>query len=147
MVMGWETGTGMGNMAVEMRTGILGHGDGHSPEMTLPRRSVGSPNLRLGGMVPNTRLGAGTGVWGKHRTLMDAPANLESCLICCPFLPMMAPTAWVGMNRCTISCSNACWEREDRSERDKGGRPPIRGAQPFPSLQELMWLLFPSAWV
>lgn len=28
--------------------------------------------------------------------------------MCCPFLPMMAPTAWAGMNTCTISCSGAC---------------------------------------
>lgn len=26
-------------------------------------------------------------------TLMEAPANRASCLMCCPFFPMMAPTA------------------------------------------------------
>lgn len=41
-------------------------------------------------------------------TLMEALAKRESCLMCCPFLPMMAPTAWAGMNTCTISCSGAC---------------------------------------
>ena len=41
-------------------------------------------------------------------TLMEAPANLASCLMCAPFLPMMAPTAWVGMKRFTISCSGYC---------------------------------------
>lgn len=39
---------------------------------------------------------------------MEALANRESCLMCWPFLPMMAPTAWAGMNTCTISCSGAC---------------------------------------
>lgn len=41
-------------------------------------------------------------------TLMEAPANLASCLMCAPFFPMMAPTAWVGMKRFTISCSGYC---------------------------------------
>ena len=45
--------------------------------------------------------------------LMEAPTNLASCLMCAPFFPMMAPTAWVGMKRFTISCSGY-WEGETR---------------------------------
>lgn len=43
-----------------------------------------------------------------HLTLMEAPANRASCLMCCPFFPMMAPTACVGMNKFTTSCSGSC---------------------------------------
>lgn len=46
-------------------------------------------------------------------TLMEAPANLASCLMCAPFFPMMAPTAWVGMKRLTISCSGY-WKDKTR---------------------------------
>lgn len=46
-------------------------------------------------------------------TLMEAPANLASCLMCAPFFPMMAPTAWVGMKRFTISCSGY-WKAKTR---------------------------------
>jgi valyl-tRNA synthetase len=42
---------------------------------------------------------------GNDFTLIEAPANRASCLMCAPFFPMMAPTAWVGMKRFTISCS------------------------------------------
>lgn len=38
-------------------------------------------------------------------TLIDAPAKCESCLICCPCFPMMAPTARAGMKRWTVSDS------------------------------------------
>jgi len=41
-------------------------------------------------------------------TLMEAPAKRASCLMCCPFFPMMAPTACVGMNKFTTSCSGSC---------------------------------------
>lgn len=44
-------------------------------------------------------------------TLMEAPANRASCLMCCPFFPMMAPTACVGMNKLTTSCSGS-WRGE-----------------------------------
>lgn len=50
------------------------------------------------------------GPWGRTEqvTLMEALAKRDSCLMCCPFFPMMAPTACAGMNTCTISCSGAC---------------------------------------
>lgn len=48
-------------------------------------------------------------------TLMEAPANLASCLICAPFFPMIAPTAWVGMKRFTISCSGY-WKAKTRKK-------------------------------
>lgn len=48
-------------------------------------------------------------------TLMEAPANLASCLMCAPFFPMMAPTAWVGMKRFTISCSGY-WKGDTRQD-------------------------------
>lgn len=38
-------------------------------------------------------------------TLIEAPAKCDSCLMCWPCLPMMAPTASVGMNRWTVSDS------------------------------------------
>lgn len=46
--------------------------------------------------------------WGRaanNLTLMEAPANRASCLMCAPFFPMIAPTACVGMKRLTVSCS------------------------------------------
>lgn len=46
-------------------------------------------------------------------TLMEAPANRASCLMCCPFFPMMAPTACVGMNKFTTSCSGSCKGMEE----------------------------------
>ena len=67
-------------------------------------------------------VGGGGGGWktvGHRRlfkssfTLMEAPANLASCLMCAPFFPIMAPTAWVGMNRLTISCSGY-WKDKTR---------------------------------
>lgn len=48
-------------------------------------------------------------------TLMEAPANLASCLMCAPFFPMMAPTACVGMKRFTISCSGY-WKAKTRQK-------------------------------
>lgn len=48
---------------------------------------------------------------GPHQdnpTLIEALANRESCLMCWPFLPMMAPTACAGMKTCTVSCSGGC---------------------------------------
>lgn len=45
------------------------------------------------------------GTGGNSLTLMEAPANRASCLMCAPFFPMIAPTAWVGMKRLTVSCS------------------------------------------
>lgn len=47
----------------------------------------------------------------ENRTLIEALANLESCLICCPFFPMIAPTACAGMKTCTVSCSGGCREK------------------------------------
>lgn len=43
-------------------------------------------------------------------TLIEAPAKCASCLMCWPFLPIRAPTAWVGIKRYTTSCSWACQE-------------------------------------
>lgn len=48
-------------------------------------------------------------------TLMEAPANLASCLMCAPFFPMMAPTACVGMKRFTVSCSGY-WKGNTRRD-------------------------------
>ena len=68
-------------------------------------------------------------------TLMEAPANRASCLMCCPFFPMMAPTACVGMNKFTTSCSGS-WRGHGRARRS-GGDQPDRGvvAPPPPASQ------------
>lgn len=63
---------------------------------------------------------------------MEALANRESCLMCWPFLPMMAPTAWAGMNTWTISCSGACCQ--DRRLLIKG---PGHGARQDPEAPPL----------
>lgn len=48
---------------------------------------------------------------GQDNTLIEAPAKRESCLMCCPCLPMIAPTDSAGINRWTVSVSDCCWER------------------------------------
>ena len=46
-------------------------------------------------------------------TLIEAPAKCDSCLMCWPCFPMMAPTASAGMNRWTVSDSGCpCWENQ-----------------------------------
>lgn len=65
-------------------------------------------------------------------TLMEAPANLASCLMCAPFFPMMAPTAWVGMKRFTISCSGY-WKGNTRQDVIPTVVAPV-GTQQLPSI-------------
>lgn len=69
--------------------------------------------------------------------MIEALANRESCLMCWPFLPMMAPTACAGMKTCTVSCSGGCGYgvtiqgtvspcRAQCHQRDEGPKPPPR---------------------
>lgn len=62
---------------------------------------------------------------------MEAPANRASCLMCAPFFPMMAPTAWVGMKRFTISCSGY-WKGKTRQRPSQGVAP--AGTYPPPTM-------------
>lgn len=48
-------------------------------------------------------------------TLMEAPAKRLSCLMCCPFFPMMAPTACAGMYTWTVSCSGV-WTHKHQEQ-------------------------------
>lgn len=104
------------------------HGQAGSRALPPLRRRIGPP-ARLPGLFgwfsqperpPPAQGGAGRGVWGSgggvsgvcprwgNTTLIEALANRESCLMCWPFLPMMAPTACAGMKTCTVSCSGGC---------------------------------------
>ena len=47
-------------------------------------------------------------------------AGQYSCLMCCPCLPMMAPTDSAGMKRWTVSVSDCCWK--DRTSMLSGHR-------------------------
>lgn len=53
----------------------------------------------------------GPAVGTGNLTLIDAPAKWASCLMCWPFLPIRAPTAWVGIKRQATSCSWA-WKKQ-----------------------------------
>lgn len=52
----------------------------------------------------------------QNSTLIEAPAKRESCLMCWPCLPMMAPTDRAGINRCTVSVSDCCRGRKPGCE-------------------------------
>lgn len=51
-------------------------------------------------------------------TLIEAPAKCESCLMCWPCFPMMAPTARAGMNRWTVSDSGCpCGAKQNKTKK------------------------------
>lgn len=86
-----------------------GQGDGDKQRKKPPKSGpMGHPGRKADRVEAERSPLPRTWKEAEQVTLMEALAKRESCLMCCPFFPMMAPTACAGMNTCTVSCSGAC---------------------------------------